>query len=1297
MDIAEEAPPWRKKKKEPVGSNLYEVLERDMAMGSKEINDKDETFLMSTSLTQLSSSSRRSTPLIELNGSINGHPCKILIDCGASCDFVSDRIVKKYQLKKETFSPGLTIGLPDGSRSQSNEEVRGHRVVLPGFNGKVNLIVTRYNQHDIILGLPWFKKHQPLIDWKKDKILKVEDEDEFTDTDTSPTLMGHSRDGKEAVPVVSTRQMGGGKEQQIVKSGQWKAGKIKWIESDAEANHIIGRISAIEVVYANGRNGRMLVSQNDGVNDLDVSASTEQRLCSMNVVTTSGTGDEQLAFLCMNTQQEDKDEERPEPKALICPGWLQPVLEQYKDVLNADGHMSLPPSREEDHRIELVPGAKPIKCRSYPLSPKHQDTLKRTLDDLLKRGHISPSKSPWAAPVHFVPKKDGSFRMVVDYRRLNEVTVKNSAPIPLAQDLFNRLRGSVVYTKLDLKSGYNQLLVHASDREKTAFNSYFGHHEFNVMPFGLTNAPATFVTLMTRVLKEYINQFVICFVDDILIYSKSMDEHVIHVAKVLETLQRNQLYVNPDKCEWGVDKVSFLGHVVSAKGIAVDGSKIEAIQGWPVPKNVAELRSFLGLAGYYRAYVPHYSQVAADLTCLTGKSQSWVWGESQERAFRRLKELLSSAPVLVVPDMDQPFVIHTDASDFAVGAMLEQNQGGGLQPIAYLSKKLNPAQCNYSTYEKELLAIVEALKEWKHYLLGSKHRIRIVCDHQPLKSLLNQQVLSARVARWIDFIQLFYLRIEHKPGQQNAAADGLSRRADHDDGASVRAEQRTANIKSLLSTVYSNELVVQEIVEQIKAAYHRDPECVKIMEDPSRYRYVVIDGLLMRHDRCIYVPNDRELKARLLREAHDCPMGGHLGNYKTLMKISRYYYWPGLRKEVQLYVQSCVACSQNKHTNQSPIGLLHPIPIPENRWEVWSIDLVGPLPKTSRGHDTIVVMVDKFTKLAHFAPTVISVTACQLAEIVLTRIVLHHGIPKAFISDRDPRFTGHMWKALWKLLGTDLNMSTAYHPESDGQTERMNRTLEEMLRAYVNDKGTDWDQHLITAELAYNTAVHDSTGYSPFRLSYGTDPRLAMDHALVQCKLSDNPTAVELVQRWNADLEQARYSLQQAQQRQARQANQHRREHEYKVGDQVMLTTQNMRMRSGKLNARFIGPYTIKKVLSDVNVELELPSTMRIYPVFHVSKLKPYQPSDAELFPNRSQLGRPAPVVEEDGSEYYKIEYIMAKRRKKVGNRYVTQYLVKWLGYDVDEASWVSIKDFTADAHTFIDEFERRTCEENIE
>lgn len=847
-----EKPPWHDHQSHSMANtSSYAALQSLMILDADDDEEKQEIQKLRSSVVGIKKQPRtrsqayvalshplariRSAPLIEMKGSIGGHPARILIDCGASCNYVSQRMVNRYQLRKQTFHPPLTIELADGSQTEASEELIGQKVMMLGFDGRVDLVITTLKQYDVILGIPWFQRYQPVMDWRQGLIVQVVDEEDLIHLKEDRGKGNNKDEAAEAAAAAGFTVRGGAREDAHHQQLADKVSRTRRVRRHmgARARRMIPlahQLSELQVTYIaadSGQTGQTLIDLNGGNNDA-VSGSGPPPSC--NVVVIEQSGDQRgKVFLCADSVSEATDPDGIETKTPRPPVWLQPVLDRYKEILNANGPATLPPAREEDHRIEIIDGARPIKCRSYPLSSKHQDTLRQTLDDLLKKGHISPSKSPWAAPVHFVPKKDGTFRMVIDFRRLNEITVKNSAPMPRPQELFDRLRGSAIFTKLDLKSGYHQILIHPDDREKTAFNSYFGHHQFNVMPFGLTNAPATFVTLMNRVFQEYINKFIICFVDDILIYSKNREEHVVHVAKALETLQKNQLYVNPDKCEWGVDKVSFLGHVVTAHGIAVDTAKIATIQQWPVPTNVAELRSFLGLAGYYRAYVPQYSKVAADLTTLTGKSQSWLWGEAQQRAFGELKRLLISTPILIVPDVDLPFVIHADASDFAVGAVLEQDQGHGLQPVAYLSKKLNAAQCNYSVYEKELLAIVTALGEWKHYLLGSQHKIRIVSDHQPLKWLLKQQVLSARVARWVDFMQQFSFSIEHRPGEQNAAADALSRRSDYDDGASVRADRRTQSTKALLNPLHSSELRVSGLMERIKAAYQLDPECVKIM------------------------------------------------------------------------------------------------------------------------------------------------------------------------------------------------------------------------------------------------------------------------------------------------------------------------------------------------------------------------------------------------------------------------------------------------------------------------------------
>lgn len=971
------------------------------------------------------------------------------------------------------------------------------------------------------------------------------------------------------------------------------------------------------------------------------------------------------------------------------PEWLASVVDDYQDVLSGE-NLSLPPVRECDHVIELFPGTKPIKKQPYTLAAPLLDALKKILDDLLKARLIRKSKSPWGFPVHLVMKKNGTYRMVIDLRLLNDVTVKNAASLPRRSELFDRLKGAKYFTKLDLRSGYNQIRMHPDSVPMTAINTYFGHYEFLVMPFGLTNAPATFMHLMQSCFAEQVNKFLIVFFDDILIYSKTKEEHVRHVREALEVLRKNQLYAQPSKCFFGQREVQFLGHKISSDGVAVDEGKIKAIMQWPVPTSVSALRSFLGLAGYYRSYVPNFGRIASDLFTLTGKNQNWNWGEAQQKAFDSLKLLLSNTPVLIIPDVKKPFVMHTDASDYAVGAVLQQDGGRGLQPVGYMSKKLNAAQCNYAAYEKEMFAILCTLEEWKHYLYESPHKTLILTDHHPLQHLLSQKKISPKAARWVEAMQQFNISIEYRPGKQNQVADSLSRREDHNEGKEIRSEQRREWVKSLLASTHVSEVIVTGVVEEIKAAYAKDKECQLIMQEPEKYQFYVKDGLLLRHDNVVYVPDDRTLRSKLLKEVHDAPTGGHLGISKTMTRLCQHFYWPNMRREVQQYCNSCVACQQSKHSNQSPAGLLQPIPIPQRKWQVWSMDLIGPLPQTASGQDMIVVMIDKFTKLAHFAPTVQTVTATQLADIVFKSIVVHHGIPNAIISDRDPRFTSRMWRALWyELLKTKLRMSTSYHPQSDGQTERMNRTLEEVLRSYVNDKQNDWDNHLAAVELAYNTSVNESTGFSPFYLSYGVNAVLPVDQALASIKSCDNVKATEFVTQWESDMQKAKESMKLAQQRQSLYADQSRRAVEYRPGDQVMLTTSNIKSKAGKLNPRYIGPYRVLSVKSPVNIELELPKSMRIHPIVHISKVKPYQPADEGNFPEREQIERPAPVLDDEDGEFWEIERVIGKRRKKKGRKTVIQYLVQWRGYPADEVDWINKQDFTSGGMELVEQFEQ--------
>ena len=955
------------------------------------------------------------------------------------------------------------------------------------------------------------------------------------------------------------------------------------------------------------------------------------------------------------------------------------MIEKFADVFPNDLPKQLPPKRSSDFKIELKEGAKPVTRAPYRMSSVELAELKKQLDDLIAHGFIVPSKSPYGAPILFVKKKDGSTRMCMDYRALNDQTIKNSYPLPRVDELLDQLQGAKVFSKIDLRSGYHQILINEQDTWKTAFRSRYGLYEFKVLPFGLTNAPAHFMALMQEVFHELLDICVIVFLDDVLIYSRDENEHDKHLTQVLQLLRKHQLYAKLSKCELYKTRISFLGHTLSADGVHMETSKVDAIQQWPAPMTISDLRGFLGLAGYYRRFIAFFSAIALPLTALLKKDKAYKWNDEANKAFQKLKWAVQNAPVLVTPRQDLEFVVTTDASGFAVGASLSQDSGEGLQPIAFMSKKMIPAERNYATHEQELLAIICALKEWRHHLHGRK--FKIVTDHASLRYLHTQPHLSARQTRWCEYLSQFDFHIEYMEGKQNVVADALSRRADH----------REANVNSTMIKI-----VATELLDEIKMLYDdddllgRDQSNEDRAKAVSKHKLKLEDGMWIKDDR-YYVPSSRALKAKLLAEAHDSVLAGHVGSAKTIELLSRDYFWPRMYEEIKHYVATCTKCQQNKATHEHPQGLLQPLAVPERRWQQVTMDFITQLPMTKSGHDAIVVWVDKLSKMVHLVPTTTTVDAPQVAKLFMREVVRLHGVPESIVSDRDPRFTSSFWRELWKMLGTRLAMSTAYHPQSDGQTERANRTLEDMLRAFVSVRQDDWDDFLVASEIAINNTQQASSKYSPFFLNSGAHPRFPL---CIQHK-SVNQTAEQLFESLRVALEQATQNLLQAQQRQAHFANQHRKEVELEVGDKVFLSTRDLalRFRAPKLDPKFIGPYEVVKRVGRVSYELALPDTMRIHNVFHISKLRKHR-NGSDEWPDRIDESRPAPEIVDDEEEF-EIEAILDKRMQAwkdprlrgVKATMHVQYLIAWKGYPAHERTWEWASELTK-AQDKIDEFE---------
>ena len=524
-----------------------------------------------------------------------------------------------------------------------------------------------------------------------------------------------------------------------------------------------------------------------------------------------------------------------------------PVVRDFKVVFPED-LPGLPPDREIEFEIDLVPGTAPISKAPYRMAPAELKELHTQLQELLDKGFIRPSYSPWGAPVLFVKKKDGTMRLCIDYRELNKVTIRNKYPLPRIDDLFDQLQGATVFSKIDLRSGYHQLKIKKDDVLKTAFRTRYGHYEFVVMPFGLTNAPAAFMDLMNRVFKEFLDKFVIVFIDDILIYSKTREEHEKHLRMTLQTLKAHQLYAKFSKCEFWLDHVAFLGHVISKDGVKVDPAKTEAVSNWKRPTSASEIRSFLGLAGYYRKFVANFSKLAMPLTTLTRKGKKFEWTEDCEKSFEELKRLLTNAPVLAIPEGDDGFVIYSDASKMGLGAVLMQK--GNV--IAYASRQLKDYERNYPTHDLELAAVVFALKIWRHYLYGV--RCQIFTDHQSLKYFFTQKDLNMRQRRWLELVKDYDCEILYHPGKANRVADALSRKTPatlmslHQMSKPLQKEIHDFGLEILVGKLSAMTLS-PTILDDVRSKQDLDPSLVRIkremLEEKCEGFNLSDDGVLM--------------------------------------------------------------------------------------------------------------------------------------------------------------------------------------------------------------------------------------------------------------------------------------------------------------------------------------------------------------------------------------------------------------------------------------------------------------------
>jgi transposase InsO family protein len=952
---------------------------------------------------------------------------------------------------------------------------------------------------------------------------------------------------------------------------------------------------------------------------------------------------------------------------------LEHFLCQYADVF-AKSDLDLGNFTAVQHRIDTG-DAKPIRHRMRRTPLGFEDEEEKHLAAMLQANVIQPSKSEWAAAPVLVRKKDGSVRYCIDYRGLNAHTVKDAYPLPLIEQCLDMLAGNKFFSTLDLAAGYWQVNIHPNDQHKTAFITKFGLYEFSRMSFGLCNAPATFQRAINLVLRGLNWKEVLAYLDDVIVMGSSFEEGLENLKMVLERFRKFNLKLKPKKCTLFQTTIEFLGKKIGPDGVSISDTKLLAVNNWKVPRNIKELESFLGFMNYHREFIPQYAKVADCLYKITGSRGSWNWEEQHQQAFETLKSLALNAPVLTLPNTEGTFLLDTDASDIAIGAELLQKQNGKEVTIAYASAVLSPAQRKYCTTRKELLAVVTFTRLFRHYLLGRKIYVRT--DHQSLVWLMRFKYPQGQLARWLEELSQYDMDILHRPGRHHQNADALSRLPDTSDvcdcyHAGIQLSSLPCGGCGYCSRVHNQwerfEIDVDDVVplavkkittssdddvrltsysmDELREWQEKDEDLGTIINwleneyEPTQAELTLCSQAVKHlwlckpqlhlHSNVLYykwegmistmklvVPH--ALRSEVLLLVHDVKSAGHLGQNKTLLRLKQNFYWYNMSQDANLYVQSCAICNRNKKPSRharAELGTYH-AGAPMERVH---IDMLGPFTESYNRNRYILMVVDQFTKWVQCFPVPDQSTEV-VCQNLIERCFSNLGMPLQIHTDQGKNFQASLFKEMCRVFEITKTRTTPYRPCSNGQVERYNTVVLQMMRCYLQDEQRDWDKHLSLIGMAMRSTVNRNTGFTPNLLMLGREISIPGDVFGVNRLNQGASDPPEYLRRLLDMLEKAgevaRRNLGQAQRRQKRDYDLHIKQKMYGVGDLVYKRdTTQVKGQSTKLKSPFVGPYLVIEVLSPVLYRVEGRSKTQ---VLHHDRLRICEDRDIPLWIRRKR------------------------------------------------------------------------------